>query len=240
MLLSLSAWVTVYQTMCCNLPVLEWACVQHFSCCSSHEYGLVFFSFIFLFCLCVRVACVQYCMHGFIFFPQHADARRWCLLVYLSCPLSMGIKQTVGGGLAVRLALLDCSKGRAGLSSAAPHVAINVNTINMFVVRPAQLKGESETTEPWGRSLPSFSSSFCKPSYLNVLVLLTALECTLCLWLTRGLWLKLLLASYLKWVRVLSDFARTCQRAVGLCADNRQPSFLTSYLLKMHFKLLYC
>lgn len=60
----------------------------------------------------------------------------------------MGIKQTVGGGLAVRLALLDCSKGRAGLSSAAPHVAINVNMINMFVVRPAQLKGESETTEP--------------------------------------------------------------------------------------------
>lgn len=27
-------------------------------------------------------------------------------------------------------------------------VPVNVNTIDMFVVRPAQLKGESETTEP--------------------------------------------------------------------------------------------
>lgn len=200
MLLSLSAWVTVYQTMCCNLPVLEWACVQHFSYCSSCEYGLFFFIHLSVLSLCTCSMClhVQYCMHVFIFSPQHADVGRWCLLVYLSCPLSMGIKHTVGGGLAVRLALLDCSKGRAGLSSAAPHVAINVNTINMFVVRPAQLKGESETTEPWGRSLPSFSPSFCKPSYLNVLVLLTALECTLCLWLTRGLWLKLLLVSYLE------------------------------------------
>lgn len=87
------------------------------------------------------------------FSTQNADVGRWgrvggCSLVFLPCPLSMGMKQTVGGGLAIRLALLDCSKGRAGLSSAALHVPINVNTINMFVVRPAQLKGESETTEP--------------------------------------------------------------------------------------------
>lgn len=31
--------------------------------------------------------------------------------------------------------------------SAAPRVVLNVNTINMFVVRRAQLKGENETTK---------------------------------------------------------------------------------------------
>ncbi|TNN51592.1 hypothetical protein EYF80_038231 [Liparis tanakae] len=48
----------------------------------------------------------------------------------------------------LRSLTLDCSRGKAGLSSAAPHVPINVNTIDMFVARPAQLKGENKSTEP--------------------------------------------------------------------------------------------
>lgn len=42
----------------------------------------------------------------------------------------------------------DCSKPGAGFSFAAPKVPVNVNTINMFVVGPAQARIESKFTEP--------------------------------------------------------------------------------------------
>lgn len=84
-----------------------------------------------------------------------------------------------------RLALLcwsdpsTAAEAGRGPSCAAPNVAVNANTINMFVAGPAQLKGENETTEPWGQDLASFSLSLNSTEGLAALFVFECTHCTI-------------------------------------------------------------